>query len=185
MTLGAILASLLAAVAAGDGPAPVPDSPDTDSLPQAAAAAPEAAPALAAEDARAEAARDAAPDEEAPSPADVAPPFAAAPPGPPLSESGPLLLERVERPGGWATERLIEPSGDIVLHSVDPAGTVRDCRVVGSLLALALVEQRPAAGGEFVHLARDASGALVSYAVGPDGEPRAVAVVAAAAAAPR
>ena len=36
----------------------------------------------------------------------------------------------------------------------------------------------PAAGGEWVHVARDVSGALVSYTVGVDGEPRAVALVA-------
>jgi hypothetical protein len=65
-----------------------------------------------------------------------------------------------------------------VEHTVNAAGTVLACHVVGSLLSLAIVEQRPAAAGEFVHLARDVSGVLVSYAVGADGEPRAVTLVA-------
>lgn len=113
-----------------------------------------------------------------PAAAAAPPPLPVAPAGPPLSSAAPVLLDRVEAADGWATERLIEPSGDIVLHTVNAAGTVQVCETVGSLLALALVEQRPASGGEFVHVARDASGALVSYAVGTDGEPRAVSLVA-------
>jgi hypothetical protein len=41
-----------------------------------------------------------------------------------------------------------------------------------------MIEQRPAANGEYVHVVRDTSGALLRFAVGVDGEPRAVAVIA-------
>ncbi|HEY6003960.1 MAG TPA: hypothetical protein VIV57_13870 [Anaeromyxobacter sp.] len=41
------------------------------------------------------------------------------------------------------------------------------------------VEQRAAAGGEVVEVVRDRSGALLGLAVGADGEPRAVALLAA------
>jgi hypothetical protein len=102
----------------------------------------------------------------------------AAPPGPPLADAGPLLLARVERSRGLALERLVEPSGDVVEHEVNAAGTVQSCRKVGSLLALRVVAQQPAAGGEYVQVARDASGALVRYVVDADGEPRAVALLA-------
>lgn len=104
--------------------------------------------------------------------------LAPAPVGPPLSESGPVLLDRVESPDGWATERLVEPSGEIVEHVVNRAGTVQVCRPVGSLFALRMVEQRPAPNGEYVEVVRDASGALLRFAVGADGEPRAVALIA-------
>jgi hypothetical protein len=89
-----------------------------------------------------------------------------------------VLLSRVARPGGRAIERLIEPSGDIVEHEVNAAGTVQSCRTVGSLQALRIVAQQPAADGEFLQVARDASGALVQFVVAEDGEPRAVALLA-------
>jgi hypothetical protein len=98
----------------------------------------------------------------------------------PLSDAGPILLRRTERPDGTALERVIEPDGEIVEHEVSAAGTVLSCRRVGSLLALRLVAQRPAAGGEFLQIARDEeSGATVRYAVARNGEPRAVALVGA------
>jgi hypothetical protein len=65
-----------------------------------------------------------------------------------------------------------------VEHEVNAAGTVQSCRKVGSLLSLRLVSQRQAAGGEYVHVARDASGALVQYVVDAEGEPRAVSLLA-------
>jgi hypothetical protein len=89
-----------------------------------------------------------------------------------------VLLSRVDRPRGHALERLIEPSGEIVEHEVNAAGTVQSCRPVGRLDALRIVTQQPAAGGEVVHVARDASGALVRFVVAADGEPRAVALLA-------
>lgn len=106
------------------------------------------------------------------------PPLPDAPLGPPLSASGPLLLGRVERAGGRAVERLVEPSGDIVEHEVNAAGTVQSCRTVGSLQALRIISQQPVASGEFVQVARDATGALVQFVVDPDGEPRAVRLLA-------
>jgi hypothetical protein len=115
---------------------------------------------------------DADADEE-PAPAPVP-----GPPGAALADSAPVLLDRIEHADGWATERLVEPSGEIVEHTVNRAGTVQVCRTVGSLLSLRLVEQRPAAGGGYVHVARDSSGALVRYAIGADGEPRAVSLLA-------
>jgi hypothetical protein len=72
---------------------------------------------------------------------------------------------------------LIEPSGDIVVHQLTAAGTVESCEKVGSLLALPLVAQTFAAGGEVVHVARDESGALVRYVIQADGEPRGVTVL--------
>ncbi len=111
-------------------------------------------------------------------PAEADAQLAPAPVGPPLSESGPVLLDRVESPDGWATERLVEPSGEIVEHVVNRAGTVQVCRPVGSLFALRMVEQRPAPNGEYVEVVRDGSGALLRFAVGADGEPRAVALIA-------
>jgi hypothetical protein len=80
-------------------------------------------------------------------------------------------------PEGGAIERLVEPSGDIVVHVVNGAGTVQSCETVGSLFALPLEEQTFAAAGEVVELARDLSGALVRYVVQADGEARAVAVL--------
>jgi hypothetical protein len=109
-----------------------------------------------------------------PVPADLPP----APRGAPLRDGAPVLLERRERPDGTALERLVEPSGEIVLHEVGRAGTVLSCRTVGRLLTLRVLEQREAAGGEVVQVARDASGVLLRYVVAPDGEPRAVTVVA-------
>jgi hypothetical protein len=104
--------------------------------------------------------------------------LAPAPRGLPLAEAAPVLLERRERPDGTALERLVEPSGEVVLHEVSRAGTVLSCRTVGRLLTLRVLEQREAAGGEVVQVARDASGALLRFVVGADGEPRAVAVIA-------
>lgn len=106
------------------------------------------------------------------------PALPSAPPGPALADSGPVLLSRAARPGGRALERLIEPSGEIVEHEVNAAGTVQSCRKVGALQELRIVAQHPAGGGEFLQVARDASGALVQYVVSPDGEPRAVALLA-------
>lgn len=102
----------------------------------------------------------------------------AAPRGQPLAESAPVVLQRIERPDGSALERVLEPSGEVVLHEVTRAGTVLSCRTVGALLAMRVVEQRDAAGGEVVHVAHDTSGAVVRYVVGADGEPRAVKLVA-------
>jgi hypothetical protein len=95
-----------------------------------------------------------------------------------LADANPILIVRSERRDGWALERLLEPSGEIVEHLVDRAGTVRSCRAVGSLFTLRLIEQRAAQGGEIVQVVRDASGALLALAVGPDGEPRAVSLLA-------
>ncbi len=106
------------------------------------------------------------------------PSLPAAPLGPPLADSGPVLLSRVDRPGGHALERLIEPSGEIVEHEVNAAGTVQSCTPVGRIQALRVVAQQPAAGGEVIEVARDASGALVQVVVAADGEPRAVALLA-------
>jgi hypothetical protein len=101
-----------------------------------------------------------------------------APRGAHLRDGAPILLERRERPDGTALERLVEPSGEVVLHEVSRAGTVLSCRTVGQLLTLRVIEQREAAGGEVVQVARDGSGALLRYVVAADGEPRAVTVVA-------
>jgi hypothetical protein len=109
-------------------------------------------------------------------PEDSALPFA--PGGPPLRDGAPVLLERRERPDGTALERLVEPSGEVVLHEVSRAGTVLSCHTVGRLLTMHVIEQHEAAGGEVIQVARDASGALLRYVVGADGEPRAVTLVA-------
>ena len=122
---------------------------------------------------------DAAPATAEPDPAED-PPVAVVPAleGPSLVEAGAILLDRVVAPDGWATERLVEPSGEIVEHVVNRAGTVQVCRTVGSLFALRVVDERPAPNGEFVHVVRDASGALLRFAVGTDGEPRGVSSLA-------
>lgn len=101
-----------------------------------------------------------------------------APSGARLSDVGRVLIDRVERPDGTAIERLVESSGEVVIHEVNRVGTVLSCRTVGTLQLLRVVEQRDAAGGEVVHVVRDDSGALLRYVVDRDGEPRAVALVA-------
>jgi hypothetical protein len=106
-----------------------------------------------------------------------APALAAAPAGPPLADASPILLARREWSDGGAVERLVEPSGDIVLHALSPAGTVLSCTKVGSLYRLPIESQTDAAQGEVIQLVRDESGALVRYVVQADGEPRAVTVV--------
>ena len=58
-----------------------------------------------------------------------------------------------------------------------PAGTVLNCRTVGTLSAIPVVEQREAAGGEVVQVARDSSGAVLRYVVNAEGEPRALTIV--------
>jgi len=162
MTCGALFAAILAVLAAAEEPkvdepsadAPEADVPEQDGAPErgalAAAALVEGLPL-----------------------APVAPPV-----GRLLSESGPILLDRVERAGGWATERVLEPNGEIVEHDVNRAGTVHVCREVGSIFTLRVIEQRPTPTGEVIHVVRDASGALLRYAVNADGEPRAVALLA-------
>jgi hypothetical protein len=107
-----------------------------------------------------------------------APALPPAPRGARLAEAAPVLLERRERPDGTALERLVEPSGEVVLHEVSRAGTVLSCRTVGRLHTMRVIEQREAAGGEVVQVARDVSGALLRYVVGADGEPRAVTLIA-------
>jgi hypothetical protein len=101
-----------------------------------------------------------------------------APRGLALADSAPVVLQRIERPDGTALERIVEPSGEVVLHEVTRAGTVLSCRTVGALLSMRVVEQRSAAGGEVVQVAHDTSGAVVRYVVGADGEPRAVTLIA-------
>jgi hypothetical protein len=104
-------------------------------------------------------------------------PRPAGPGGAALADSGPILIDRAERANGWALERVLEPSGEVVEHEVDRAGTVQACRTVGSLFRMRVLEQA-ARGGEVVEVVRDASGALLRFAVDPDGEPRAVALLA-------
>ncbi len=89
----------------------------------------------------------------------------------------PIVLARKRWSDGGAIERLLEPSGDLVLHTLGPAGTVLHCTKVGSLLTLPLVSQTEAAGGEVVEVVRDDSGALLRFVVQRDGETRAVVVV--------
>lgn len=109
----------------------------------------------------------------------TAPPVAEpAPAGPFLADGSALVLARHVWADGGALERLLEPSGDIVLHAVNRAGTVESCTKVGSLFALQIVEQRDAAGGEVVHVVDDESGARLRYVVAADGEPRAVELLA-------
>jgi hypothetical protein len=118
--------------------------------------------------------------EATPPPAPPPPGLAPAPDGPPLADSGAVLLLRKELPEGGALERLVEPSGDIVVHLITAAGTVESCDKVGSLFRLPVVQQDFVAGGEVLQVSRDESGALVRWVVRADGEPRAVAVVPAA-----
>ncbi|HEX9242101.1 MAG TPA: hypothetical protein VF875_06620, partial [Anaeromyxobacter sp.] len=99
------------------------------------------------------------------------------PDGPPLAEAAPVLIMRRQYPEGGALERLIEASGDIVVHVVTPAGTVESCEKVGTLFALPVVEQTFAGGGEVVQVARDESGALIRWVVRADGEPRGLTVL--------
>jgi hypothetical protein len=116
---------------------------------------------------------------EAEPPADASPAATvAAPEGDALANSPPILIDRIEDADGWAVERLLEPSGAIVEHAVNRAGTVQTCRKVGSLFTLRVIDQQPAHGGEVVEVVRDATGALLRLAIGRDGEPRAVALVA-------
>lgn len=103
--------------------------------------------------------------------------LAPAPLGPPLADAAPVLIARRVAGDGGALERLVEPSGEIVLHAVNPAGTVLSCTPVGSLFTLRIVSEAEAAGGEVVEVVRDESGALLRFVVQPDGEPRAVALV--------
>ncbi len=164
MTLGPALAAILAVLAAAGEPGAVP--------PAGAPRAPAETPAVDA----------GGPPGDAPpaGPAAEAPPVepVPAPPGPALADSGAVLIDRVEYQDGWALERLLEPSGEIVEHLVNRAGTVQSCRPAGSLSSLLVIDQRPAANGEFLQVARDASGALLRFAVGTDGAPRAVALLA-------
>jgi hypothetical protein len=81
------------------------------------------------------------------------------------------------RADGGATERLVEPSGEIVVHVVNAAGTVESCEKAGSLFALPVVEQTFVRDGEVVEVVRDDSGALVRWVVQADGEPRGVTVL--------
>jgi pyruvate/2-oxoglutarate dehydrogenase complex dihydrolipoamide acyltransferase (E2) component len=160
MTFGAPFAALLALLAAVDA--------------QGAGSAAPAPAAAAAEAADAEEAPDAGP----PATPDLPGSIVAAPSGDPLAESAAVLVDRIERPDGWAVERLVEPSGDIVDHLVNHAGTVQSCRRVGTLFTAAIVEQRPAPAGEVVEVVRDGSGALLRLVVQADGYPRAVALLA-------
>jgi hypothetical protein len=163
MAFGAVFAAILAVVAAQDREAPAGgDSAEAvDSADRGVEPAPPAAGPAAALPA-----------------APAAPPAAPAPEGTRLADSAPILLDRADRASGWALARLLEPSGEIVEHEVNRAGTVQSCRTVGTLFTLRILEQRPAAGGEVVEVVRDASGALLKFAIGLDGEPRAVALLA-------
>ncbi len=170
MAFGAMLAAILAVLGAAGEPAePFPGEPAALDEADEAAEADAGRPA---EEALAPAGAAAA------DPAEPAVPLGVAPAGRALADSGAVLLDRIERASGWARERLLEPSGEIVEHEVNRAGTVQSCRAVGSLFALRVIDQRRAASGEFVHVVRDASGALLRFAVGADGEPRAVALLA-------
>jgi hypothetical protein len=101
----------------------------------------------------------------------------AAPAGAPLADALPVVLARKDFPDGGALVRLVEPSGDIVLHALNAAGTVLSCTKVGSLYALPIESQTDAAGGEVIQVVQDDSGAKVRYVVQTDGEPRAVTVL--------
>jgi hypothetical protein len=155
MTLGPVFAALLAVVTAEEDPGGA--APDEEAVEEVAGAAAEVAEA---------------PEVAAGEGLEVAPAGLA------LAQAAPVLIDRVERPGGRALERLVEASGEIVEHEVNRAGTVQSCREVGSLFTSLVQDQRPAAGGEVVQLVRDASGALLRVVVGADGEPRAVVVLA-------
>ncbi|HET7825400.1 MAG TPA: hypothetical protein VFK90_08700 [Anaeromyxobacter sp.] len=159
MAFGAVFAAILAVVAAADvDPAGSAQKADEDSV---------------------EAVDSADPGVVRLAPAEASPTAAAATPaGKALADSAPLLLDRADRVNGGAIERLLEPSGEIVEHEVNRAGTVQSCRTVGSLFTLRVLEQRPGPAGGVVEVVRDASGALLRFAVGPDGEPRAVALLA-------
>jgi hypothetical protein len=99
--------------------------------------------------------------------------------GPRLAEGRALLLARIERGPRRAVERLLEPDGEIVLHEIDSgSGLVQSCEPVGSIHRLRVLEQRPGPGGSVVQTVRDDSGAVLRFHVGPDGEPRGVAVLA-------
>jgi hypothetical protein len=156
MTFGVVLAAILAVVAVAE------DVADEASAADGAAEVEDGA----------DPAEAAAPPETPPEALAVAPEGAA------LADSAPILIERTELPDGRAVERLVEPSGAIVEHEVNRAGTVQSCQAVGSLFTLRVIEQRAARGGEVVEVVRDRSGALLRLAVGADGEPRAVALVA-------
>ncbi len=172
MAFGAVFAAILAVLAAAEGTAA--DAPPRGETPRLEGETHPGAtePGDDAEDADPGEAEAAAPAEE------PAGPRVPTLKGASLAEANPILIDRVERRDGWALERVLEPSGEIVEHVVDRAGTVRSCRAVGSLFTLRLVEQRAAEGGETVQVVRDASGALLSLAVGADGEPRAVSLLA-------
>lgn len=157
MTLGPVFAALLAVVTAEEDPGSA--APAEDPAAEVADAPASDAPEAGAADAEPEA-------------------LVEAPAGAALADSAPVLIDRVDRPGGGSLERLVEPSGDIVEHVVNRAGTVQSCRAVGSLFSARVEEQRPAAGGEVVQLVRDATGALLRFVVGADGEPRAVTLLA-------
>jgi hypothetical protein len=174
---GAWMAGIVAILFAGAEPQDVPRAePAMGAAP--AVLVQDAAPRAAAQDAVDD------PDEEeetALARAEPAPSLLRAPGGRPLVDGAPVVLQRVERPDGTALERVLEPSGDVVLHEVTRAGTVLSCSTVGRLFAMRVVEQRDAADGEIVQVVRDASGAVLQYVVGADGEPRGLTVVAPAA----
>jgi hypothetical protein len=187
MAFGAVFAAILAVVAAADVDREIPEDDPAEVVDSADPGVPAAAQPLAVAQASP------APQPALPSgavaaattPGASAAPIAAAlpvpaptPAGTALADSAPILLDRADRANGWALERILEPSGDIVEHEVNRAGTVQSCRTVGSLFTLRLLEQKAAAGGQVVQVVRDASGALLRFAVGPDGEPRAVALLA-------
>jgi hypothetical protein len=97
--------------------------------------------------------------------------------GPLLADAKPIVLARKAWPDGSSVERLLEPSGDIVVHNVTAAGTVLSCTKVGSLFALAVQSQTDATDGEVVQIVRDDSGAILRYVVQADGEPRAAELI--------
>lgn len=110
--------------------------------------------------------------------AEVSPPPDVPSLGARLADGAPLMLARIDRGPKRAVERLLEPSGEVVLHEVDrDSGLVRSCTPVGSLHRMQLLEQRPGPAGATVHTVRDESGALLRYTVGNDGEPRGVVLV--------
>jgi hypothetical protein len=85
----------------------------------------------------------------------------------------------VSRPDGSAEERVLDRTGDIVVMELNRYGTVLTTRTVGSLLTLRILEQTDAAGGEVVTRALEpVTGRVVRYVVDPEGEPRAVELLA-------
>ncbi len=99
--------------------------------------------------------------------------------GPRLADGSAILLARIERGPRLALERLLEPDGQVVLHEIDSrSGLVHSCKPVGSLFQMRVLDQRPGPGRSVTQMVRDDSGALLQFAVGHDGEPRAVVVVA-------